>query len=72
MLAAYGRRFGRSPADVYALYGYDGDGGRAERDPGRGPARRATPRGPATHFFHLPQINGVIGNYRIYPTATPR
>jgi branched-chain amino acid transport system substrate-binding protein len=66
LLAAYDRSFGRSPADVYALYGYDAmsDVLTAIRDAGR---RGGDPASVLYHFFHLPQINGTIGSYRIFP-----
>jgi branched-chain amino acid transport system substrate-binding protein len=66
VLAAYDHLYGRSPSDVYALYGYDAmsDVLSAIRDAGR---RGAQPASVLYHFFHLPQINGAIGSYRIFP-----
>jgi branched-chain amino acid transport system substrate-binding protein len=65
VLAAYDRRYGRGPSDVYALYGYEAmaDVLRAIKDAGR---RGAQPASVLYHFFHLPQINGTIGGYRIF------
>ena len=66
VLAAYDRRYGRGRSDVYALYGYDAmsDVLRAIKDAGR---RGADPASVLYHFFHLPQIDGAIGSYRIFP-----
>ena len=62
VLAAYRRRFGLAPTP-YALYGYD-----AMRMVLRaiGRARSGSRAAVRSAFFHLPEMRGALGDYRIY------
>ena len=62
VFAAYRRRFGVAPTP-YALYGYD-----AMRLVLRaiGRARSRNRAAVRSAFFHLPEMHGALGDYRIY------